>query len=192
MADNPVSPAEGSPTYPGQEASDEFLEQLAIEGEDEKYRFMAARVPPVMAEDFFAKNPAPATKTPAPKDMEDVRQAKAKRGDPAPNEPKEYIEQGPDPYSLPAHSDNLPRAETGREGAQSEELERRITFDEIKQREEELVKQEGQSRREGRQAEREGRQTERVERRDNRQAEVNPNYPVYQDPNQPVSNPVQR
>jgi hypothetical protein len=167
MPNNPVSPSEGTPqkNLPiGQ--NDEFFEKLEIEAEEARYNYMAQRVAPSMFSEFLQNyGPASIAKTPAPVDMEDVRQAKAKRGDPAPNEPYSYAEVGQDPRAgLKERADNIP-VNTGAAGAvgyegegnqpRAGELtpgiggsteERELTIDEIKQREQELVEQANQGR----------------------------------------------
>lgn len=100
----PVSPSEGTPTGPSPEETDAYLAKLEAEAEAEKHARMARYVPPSMQEAFLAKNPAPAAYTTLPVDAEDIRQAAGKRGEPAPNEPKEYVNalgEPVDPTKLP-------------------------------------------------------------------------------------------
>ena len=207
MPNNPVSPSEGTPqkNLPiGQ--NDEFFEKLEIEAEEAKYNYMATRVAPSMFTEFLLNYGGPTVaKTPAPVDMEDVRQAKAKRGDPAPNEPVRYVEIGQDPRAgLKERADNIPgnvgaAGAVGYEGEGNQpragELtpgsggsmeERELTFDEIKEREKELVekanegrtdkdpdqlKQEREQRREQNKQEREQRAQEAKQRADQRMSQ---------------------
>jgi hypothetical protein len=140
----PVSPSEGTPTQPSVQVTNDYFEKLEVDAEEEKYRYMAAQVPPIMQDEFLAMYPPIVAKTPAPKDMEDIRQSRPKRGDPAPNEPKEYLEIGNDVENLPEHSDNLPPqggpAGQG-EGSEAPSTSRRLTVEAIKAREEKLVKE---------------------------------------------------
>lgn len=139
----PVSPSEGTPTQPSVQATNDYFEKLEVDAEEEKYRYMASQVPPIMQDEFLMRYPSIIAKTPAPKDMEDVRQSRPKRGDPAPNEPREYLEIGNDIENLPEHSDNLPPqgGPVGEGGSEAPVLERKLTVEAIKAREEKLVKE---------------------------------------------------
>jgi hypothetical protein len=91
----PVSPSEGTPNKPAAEQTDEYLATLEENTKAEMQAKMAAQVPPVLQKEFLAKYPPGKQKTYGPLDDEDRRQADAKRGEKAPNEPEYEVVPNP-------------------------------------------------------------------------------------------------
>jgi hypothetical protein len=94
----PVSPSEGRPSGISAEEAEEYFTKLEVEMEADKHDRMARYVPPVLQNAFLEKYPPPPAYTPAPVDDNDIRQAASKRGEPAPNEPKEYVNLMGEPF----------------------------------------------------------------------------------------------